>query len=499
MTADACAQTYDTEEEEEPSYERFICAPWGHHSIYTASTSAEQRSEDEDPPDWRLAAPLQSESDFRLPSKDGNSSFEDQLAEVFDMCDQNHDGTVSKTELIRVFREEPEVARMFGLPKHIRQRDGSWDLLQAVFNQIDRSGDDAITWDEFCQYFTDAVDGNGSAMRSYILRPTSPEPLLAEVDPACSGALIALIEEAMSGAASARAALQEAAAPGVPPEARLERVFQASACVAEVVRAATGAQATFHSHGLALEGSMPILLSALVSAAGSAHLAAQAATEPHACLETVLEASAAVASASRAAGAALAAFRCVSTQAPQMAEDSPPQHIAELVQAANAAQAAAQAAAEPHAQREARLESSAMMAELLRATSAAQADFQDAPRGRDHASFSVVAALSQVARAAAAARVAARAAAAPQAHGREAADEALGLATEAVIAANAVSRGLAQLPGRMLPQSQAASQAYPPGSGGHPPGKRRDRLPVARTAAQHDAPGEEAYILAAFG
>jgi len=75
------------------------------------------------------------------------------LRSIFDRCDLNGDGQVSKIELIKLLRTDHEVADFFGLPYHIRQEDGTRDQMEAWFQQIDKDGDRFLTFDEFKHWF----------------------------------------------------------------------------------------------------------------------------------------------------------------------------------------------------------------------------------------------------------------------------------------------------------------------------------------------------------
>merc|ERR1712039_674463 len=71
------------------------------------------------------------------------------LREIFQKVDLNGDGSLNKRELIKMLRQNPDVASFFGLPTHIRQEDGSRDLLEAWFQKIDSDDNREITWEEF--------------------------------------------------------------------------------------------------------------------------------------------------------------------------------------------------------------------------------------------------------------------------------------------------------------------------------------------------------------
>jgi len=81
------------------------------------------------------------------------------LMDIFDQCDRSGDGTINKRELIKCCRKNEDVAKFFGLPKKIRQEDGSRDRMEALFQQIDHNADREINMDEFVNFFKYTVKG----------------------------------------------------------------------------------------------------------------------------------------------------------------------------------------------------------------------------------------------------------------------------------------------------------------------------------------------------
>jgi len=75
------------------------------------------------------------------------------LRSIFERCDLNGDGHISKIELIKLLKRDREVADFFGLPYHIRQEDGTRDQMEAWFQRIDKDGDRFLTFDEFKHWF----------------------------------------------------------------------------------------------------------------------------------------------------------------------------------------------------------------------------------------------------------------------------------------------------------------------------------------------------------
>eukprot|EP00404_Azadinium_spinosum_P049829 CAMPEP_0180758920 /NCGR_PEP_ID=MMETSP1038_2-20121128/35532_1 /TAXON_ID=632150 /ORGANISM="Azadinium spinosum, Strain 3D9" /LENGTH=376 /DNA_ID=CAMNT_0022793023 /DNA_START=32 /DNA_END=1158 /DNA_ORIENTATION=+ len=63
------------------------------------------------------------------------------LRAIFERCDGNRDGQLNKRELIKILRADQEVADVFGLPQQIRQEDGSRELMEGVFQAMDKNDD----------------------------------------------------------------------------------------------------------------------------------------------------------------------------------------------------------------------------------------------------------------------------------------------------------------------------------------------------------------------
>eukprot|EP00928_Gymnodinium_smaydae_P084477 TRINITY_DN6774_c0_g3_i1.p1 TRINITY_DN6774_c0_g3~~TRINITY_DN6774_c0_g3_i1.p1 ORF type:complete len:489 (-),score=65.82 TRINITY_DN6774_c0_g3_i1:493-1959(-) len=77
----------------------------------------------------------------------------EKLRNIFDKCDVNKDGQVSKRELIKTCRQDGEVAEFFNLPMQVRQEDGSRSKLEEVFQSIDTDGDREIRWAELLAFY----------------------------------------------------------------------------------------------------------------------------------------------------------------------------------------------------------------------------------------------------------------------------------------------------------------------------------------------------------
>ena len=75
-----------------------------------------------------------------------------QLEAIFHSIDANGDGQLSAAEVIKALRVDPLVARMLGLD-HVRQEDGSRDVFERIFQEIDMDHNRKIDKSEFVAYF----------------------------------------------------------------------------------------------------------------------------------------------------------------------------------------------------------------------------------------------------------------------------------------------------------------------------------------------------------
>jgi hypothetical protein len=78
---------------------------------------------------------------------------EQRCKRAFALIDKNGNGTLSRGEVIIACRESEEVRTLLGLPKVIRQEDGSRDRFEAVFQRLDKDETKAIDQDEFTSVF----------------------------------------------------------------------------------------------------------------------------------------------------------------------------------------------------------------------------------------------------------------------------------------------------------------------------------------------------------
>lgn len=74
------------------------------------------------------------------------------LREIFEACDINGDGHISRIELIRGLRRDPAIAACFGLPAVVRQEDGTREQFEKVFQQIDRDSKNKLSLADFLEF-----------------------------------------------------------------------------------------------------------------------------------------------------------------------------------------------------------------------------------------------------------------------------------------------------------------------------------------------------------
>lgn len=82
------------------------------------------------------------------------------LKEIFERCDSSKDGLISKRELIKICRNDKNIAEFFGLSTQIRQEDGTRDEMERKFQAIDSDSDRSLSWREFRAFFVDCKMGS---------------------------------------------------------------------------------------------------------------------------------------------------------------------------------------------------------------------------------------------------------------------------------------------------------------------------------------------------
>ena len=77
----------------------------------------------------------------------------DGVATAFSLIDANGDGVLSRAEVIKACRASERVRTLLGLPKTIRQEDGTFEAFEAVFQRLDVDDSKSISLDEFRHFF----------------------------------------------------------------------------------------------------------------------------------------------------------------------------------------------------------------------------------------------------------------------------------------------------------------------------------------------------------
>eukprot|EP00854_Cymbomonas_tetramitiformis_P023326 gene23326-28226_t len=80
----------------------------------------------------------------------------EELRVIYDKLDKDHNGLVSRSEVILGIRREPKIAAALNLPEHIRQEDGTRDILESFFQRLDKDDSRSISWREFASELSDS-------------------------------------------------------------------------------------------------------------------------------------------------------------------------------------------------------------------------------------------------------------------------------------------------------------------------------------------------------
>ena len=73
----------------------------------------------------------------------------DHLRAVFGHVDKNNSGTIDVRELLLALRKDAELADLLHLPQRIRQENGTREVFERVFQQVDEDGNREITFENF--------------------------------------------------------------------------------------------------------------------------------------------------------------------------------------------------------------------------------------------------------------------------------------------------------------------------------------------------------------
>lgn len=89
----------------------------------------------------------------RRPSKESFTRIES-ILEAFARIDTNKNGVLSRAEVIKACKADASIRELLGLPKTIRQEDGTRDLFEDVYQRLDADGSKTIDADEMVSFFT---------------------------------------------------------------------------------------------------------------------------------------------------------------------------------------------------------------------------------------------------------------------------------------------------------------------------------------------------------
>ena len=94
------------------------------------------------------------------------SEEERDIAEAFTTIDANCDGVLSRSEVIKACRSSERVRLLLGLPRVIRQEDGTRDAFETVFQRLDADDSKSVTLDEFLGVFGHSHSSAGSGTQA---------------------------------------------------------------------------------------------------------------------------------------------------------------------------------------------------------------------------------------------------------------------------------------------------------------------------------------------
>jgi hypothetical protein len=80
-------------------------------------------------------------------------SLRNEVENMFYNIDRNHDGSVTRTELLIALRRDPDLAERLELASHVHQEGRSRVKFEEVFRSIDADSSTTISMDEFCGHF----------------------------------------------------------------------------------------------------------------------------------------------------------------------------------------------------------------------------------------------------------------------------------------------------------------------------------------------------------
>ena len=73
---------------------------------------------------------------------------------MFDRSDKNHDGALTRAEIIKSLRGDPKLRALLVLPERVSTADATQKVFEGVFQQLDLNDDRRIEKEEFRKFCT---------------------------------------------------------------------------------------------------------------------------------------------------------------------------------------------------------------------------------------------------------------------------------------------------------------------------------------------------------
>lgn len=105
--------------------------------------------------------PVESSPEPETPPSPLEAGWEADIKTLYESCDKNHDGTVTRVELVIALRSNPHLADLLGLQTHIQAEDGSRDQFEEVFRGLDADDSKGVSLDEWMAGITALRDSGG--------------------------------------------------------------------------------------------------------------------------------------------------------------------------------------------------------------------------------------------------------------------------------------------------------------------------------------------------
>jgi Ca2+-binding EF-hand superfamily protein len=111
-----------------------------------------------------------SSGDMNATQRTLSSKQSTELKQLFDRVDKNQDGRIDKHEMILALRQDnqnsEELRQLFRLPRHIRQTNGSLEVFERFFQELDVDDDRTLSCDELMAFFQKSGEMKVSAPSS---------------------------------------------------------------------------------------------------------------------------------------------------------------------------------------------------------------------------------------------------------------------------------------------------------------------------------------------